>query len=259
MIKIAFYNTKGGSAKSTSCVNLAHALALQGKHILVCDLDPQASASFHFGLQRNELLPSITNVLFEELPIEKVIRKTSISGVNLVTADLGLSSFDISFASTKGREYKLKNILSNVKDYDFILIDPGPAMGLTALNVVVASDFLVIPTVPHHLNLQGLCTLEESLSLIRQGIGNCAYILGILLTQLDRRSKAALEILQLMRSHYQDLIFKTEIPMNTKLSEAPSHGKSIFQYDKLASGAKAYQAVAIELLNKLKLLGKINE
>lgn len=254
-MRISFYNSKGGTGKSTSAANLAHAFAMEGKRVILCDLDPQASASFHLGVSRSDLKPSMSDVLLKKMPIARAIRETSIEGLDLITSDLGISSFDTAFASSQGREFKLRDALNDLKGYDLVLIDLPPTMGLLSLNAVVASRYLIVPTIPHHLNLQGLRTLEESLALIQKGFGECAEILGILPTQLDRRSKAAVEMMALMYKHYGNRMFKVAIPANAKLSEAPSHGKTIFQHDSTATGAKAYREAALEIIKKIKNKG----
>jgi chromosome partitioning protein len=251
-MKLTIYNAKGGCSKSTSVVNIGHALALEGKKVLLVDLDPQASLSFHLGVDRGELSPSISGVLLKDKPIAQAIRPTGIKNVDVITSDLSLSNFDIALASAKGREFKLRDALKTVKGYDIILIDPVPSMGLLALNAVCASDHLLVPTLPHHLSLQGLRTLQESLEAIQRGIGACPGIIGYLITQLDRRSRAANEIVNLMRKHYGSHVFDVVIPVNSKIPESSSHGKTIFQHDSNSTGAKAYQALTKELIKKIK-------
>lgn len=255
-MKICLYNAKGGTAKTTSCVNLAHALAMRGLRVLVVDCDPQASAAFHFGIAREHLSPSLADVLLEGVPIEKAVRSTAVPNLSVITGALALSAFDIRFAGERGREFKLRDALKVLKGFDAILLDVAPTMGLLALNVLAASDHIIVPVPPNYLSLQGLRTLEESLELISRGMGMKPDILGILATQVDRRAKATDEALALLRKHYGSEMFKATIPTNSKLAEAPSFGKTIFGHDRSSRGAKAYSDLAKEVLNRLKKRSK---
>jgi len=248
-IKIAVINAKGGTAKTTSVINLAHSLVNKGNRVLVCDLDPQASASL--SLVFRSISPSIADVLLEKLPVSQAILKTTIEGLDLIPGSMMLSNFDITFAASKGRENKLLDALKGIKGYQFIIMDCPPTLGLLSLNAVTAADELIIPMVPQYLALEGLATFTDALERIKAGIGCKAEMLGILLTQVDRRSRATKEIIEVIRKHYKTVVFETEVPINTRLSEAPSFGKSIFQHDYTSSGAIAYQALAKEVLTKL--------
>ncbi len=251
-LKISIINAKGGTAKTTTAVNLAHALANKSLKVLVCDLDPQASASLSFGFRGQALYPGIAETLMEKFPISKAIQKTTVKGVDILTGSMALASFDVTFASHKGREHKLREVLNQAKGYDVIIMDCPPTLGLLSLNAITAADEFIVPVVPQYLALEGLATLTDALERIKAGIGCSAELMGILLTQVDKRSKAASEINRLIRGHYGVKVFKTEIGMNTRLNEAPSHGKTIFQHDCHASGALAYQNLAIEVVSKLK-------
>ena len=251
-MKIAVINAKGGTAKTTTSVNLSHGLANKKQRVLLVDLDPQASASLSLGFGRDSLYPSIADVFMDGLPIQKAIRKTRVEGVDLLTGDMALSSFDINFASAKGRELKLKELLNQVKGYDVVIMDCAPTLGLLPINAIMAADRFIVPVVPQYLALEGLITLTEALERIRAGIGCSASMMGILLTQVDKRNKSTLEIISLIRQRYGNEVFKTEVKTNTRLSEAPSFGKTIFQHDWAATGAQAYQALAGEVLTKVK-------
>lgn len=250
-IKIAVINAKGGTAKTTTSINLAHGLVQKGLKVLVCDLDPQASASLSFGFKHQ--YPTIAEVLLEGISTKDAIKKTTIEGLDLLPGSMALSSFDITFAATKGREHKLKTVLDKITSYDVIIMDCPPTLGLLSLNAITAADEFIVPMIPQYLALEGLATLTEALERIKAGIGCKAEMLGILLTQVDRRSKASKEIIQLIRKHYSDKVFKTEVPTNTRIAEAPSFGQTIFQYDWSASGSTAYYALAQEVISKGKL------
>ena len=197
-----------GTAKTTTTVNLAHALANKKLKILLVDLDPQASASLSLGIGREDLDPSIADVLFDNLPINKAIRPTGLQGVDILTGSMALSSFDITFASAKGRENKLKSSLASSKSYDITLIDCPPTLSLLPLNALIAADRFLVPVIPQYLALEGLATLTDALERIKAGIGCKADMLGILLTQVDRRSKSTGEIIDMIREHYGNKVFK---------------------------------------------------
>jgi len=250
-VRIAVINCKGGTAKTTTSVNLAHALANQGLKVLLCDLDPQASASLSFGFKNAQITYFLAEVLLENIPLREAVHKTSVERVDLLPGSMALSSFDITCAHLKAREYKLREVLSKALGYDVIIMDCPPTLGLLSLNAITAADELLVPMIPQYLALEGLATLTAALERIKAGIGCNARMLGILLTQVDRRSKATKEMVSLIRTHYKDIVFKTEIPTNTRLAEAPSHAMTIFQHDWSATGAVAYQALAHEVLTKI--------
>lgn len=247
---ISIINSKGGTSKTSSCINLGHSLITKGERVLIVDLDPQTSASLSLGFRN--ISPSIAEVLLEELPLKSAIQKTSIDGLDLLPGSMALSSFDITFANSKGREYKLAEMLKQTKDYSIILLDCPPTLGLLALNAIVASDRFIVPMAPQYLALEGLATFSDAVERIKNGIGCKAKLMGILMTQVDRRNKSSKEIIKLVRSHYTDKVFKTEVPTNIKIAEAPSFGKTIFQHDCQSTGALAYKSLAKEVLSKIK-------
>lgn len=248
-MKIAMINAKGGTAKTTSAVSLSHAMAIKKQRVLLIDLDPQASASLSLGFRSDALFPSVTDVLMDKFPIQKAIRKTNVEGVSLLTASMDLCNFDIAFATTKGREHLLKNALDPVsKNFNVIMFDCPPMLGLLSVNALTASDRFIVPVTPQYLALEGLSTLMAAIDRIRAGIGCKTALMGILLTQVDRRGKATSEIIDLIRKSYENSVFKTEVRINTRLAEAPSFGKTIFQHDWSAPGAQAYREVAFEVL-----------
>jgi chromosome partitioning protein len=247
-------NAKGGTGKSTSCISIGHSLASKGFKVLIVDLDPQSSLSLALGFKRDSHYPSIAEVLLEGLPIRDAIKKTSIDRLHVICGSMSLSSFDIMFAASKGRENKLKDALRKIEgDYDLIILDCPPTLSLAVLNAINAAHGLIVPVTPQYLSLEGLITLSEALERIRAGMGCKAEIMGIVLTMVDKRSKAAKEIIKLIRSHYKELVFKTEIPMNTRLAEAPSHGQSIFSYDWSSTGAAAYASLANEIVERMQI------
>lgn len=251
-MKLAIINAKGGTAKTTTAVNLAHALVAKRLKVLICDLDPQASASLSLGFRRENLYPSMAEVLLDSYQIQKAIRKTNIEGLDFLTSSMSLSNFDITFAAKKGREHQIKNALDRIKGYDVIVMDCPPTLGLLPVNALVAADSFIVPVVPQYLALEGLATLTDAIERLKAGMNCKTSLMGIVLTQVDRRSKATGEIINLIRKHYGDAVFKTEVRVNTRIAEAPSFGKTIFQHDWSATGALAYQELAGEVLKRIK-------
>ncbi len=252
VVKLSLINSKGGVAKTATAHNLAHELSNNGKRVLLVDLDPQASLTLSCGIRPNECTNSIADVLLEGVPAIEVVCSTSVEGVDIIPGSIALSSFDVAVASESDRDSLLKTALDKIKDYDVILCDCAPTLGLLPVNALVASDYFIVPVVPEYLALEGLATLMSAVERIREGLGSCAELLGIVLTKVDKRARATRELTAVIRNHYGDLVFKTEVPINVRVSEAPSYGKTIFQHDWAASGAQAYGELGKDVLKRLK-------
>jgi len=250
---ITIANAKGGVGKTTTCVNIGHGLVMHKKKVLLVDLDSQASASLALGISREELSPSSADVLMDDYPIRDAIRRTSVDGFDLLPGSMELANYDLCMANTKGRENRLKETLGKASgDYDFILVDCAPSIGLLPINALVASQKYIVPTTAHYLSLEGLVNFTDAVDRVKAGLGSKCELLGILLTMVDRRSKASQEIIEMIRGQYKSAVFRTEIRQNVKLSEAPSFSKTIFQYNHNSIGAEGYQALCKELILKLK-------
>jgi chromosome partitioning protein len=248
---IALYTAKGGVGKTTSAVNLAHALCTHKQKVLLVDLDSQGSASLSLGISRQEITPSIADVLMEGAPIEDVVRETSVKNLHLVTGSMGLANFDVTLASEDRRTEVLKDGINDIRHkYDTIILDCPPSMSLLPINALVACDRYMVPVTPHYLALEGLVSLLDAIERIKAGTGLPGSLLGILLTMVDGRTKTATEISDIIRAQFQQAVFKTEIKTNIKLAEAPSFGQTIFQYDWNCTGAEAYQALAKEVIQR---------
>jgi len=251
---IACIQSKGGVAKTTSCINLGHALAMNKQKVLLIDLDSQGSASLSLGIKRGEINPSIADVLIDDVPIEETVRETSVPNLHLITGSMALANFDINLANHDRRTERIKDgIKSIIPKFDTIILDCPPSMGLLPVNALIACDHYLVPVQPHYLALEGLVNLLDSIERLKAGIGAKGNLLGILLTLVDSRAKVTGEICDIIRKQFDKTVFKTEIKTNIKLAEAPSHGKTIFQHDWNCPGAEAYQALAKEVIQRTKV------
>ncbi len=250
---VAVVNNKGGVGKTTSAVNLSAGIAAGKKKVLLVDLDAQGSASLSLGLTRVDLTPGTAEVILEGHPIREAIRPSSVKGLDILPGSMTLASADLALSVVKGREVVLKAALTPILgDYDFAVLDCPPSLGLLTVNALTAADFFIIPLTPDYLSLEGLVNLMEAVEKIRAGIGGkVAAPLGILLTLADYRLNVTEEIGRMIRGHYGRLVFKTEIRGNVRLKEAPSFGKTIFEYDNGSAGADAYRNLTKEVLQRI--------
>lgn len=243
-------------SKTTTAVNLAAALAGIGKRVLLVDLDSQASASASLGVPRSALFPCLANVLLGSRPAADTIRSTATLGLDLITASADLQSFDRDVEGRPGREACLKNALEPVRDrYDFVLLDCPPHQSLLSLNGLIAADKFVVPIVPHFLASTSLEPLLWAAERIPAAYGVRPQLLGIVLTQVDYRTKVAKENVARIRERFGDSVFAVEIRTNVRLAEAPEAGKTIFEYDPKSKGAKAYRLLAAEMLMRARPRG----
>lgn len=249
---LALINNKGGVGKTTSAVNLAAALAASGQRILLVDLDSQGAASLSCGLRRAELNPSIADVLLHSHPPVKAVRSTGIKNVDLLTGSGELAQADLLLAQVTGRETRLRDALDPLRDsYDSIIIDCPPSISLLSTNALLAADSYIVPVAPHYLALGGLASLLDAINqLCDKGHGEVAELLGFLLTMVDYRNKTTTGLVESLRANWGEHVFKNEIRINVRLSEAPSQGKSIFSYAPSCAGAKAYKALAKEVVTR---------
>lgn len=248
---IAITNQKGGVGKTTTCVNLAASLAATGRQVLLVDLDPQGNATMGSGVDKNKLVYSITNVLLDDVDILKVIRPTPEAGYDILPANGDLTAAEIKLIETTQREQRLGQILAPISStYHFILIDCPPSLNMLTLNALVAANGVIIPIQCEYYALEGLSSLLETIEQIRCTVNPQLEVDGILQTMYDVRNRLSMEVAEQLKLHFNDYIFRTIIPRNVRLAEAPSHGLPALVYDKRSQGADAYLTLAGEVLGR---------
>ncbi|MGY3743075.1 ParA family protein [Leuconostoc inhae] len=246
---IALANQKGGVGKTTTSVNLGAALAQAGKRVLLVDIDAQGNATSGSGVDKSELERDSYDVIVDLVPIREVIVPTD--NYDLVPATIQLSGAEIELAGQEKREYRLKKALSEVNDdYDFILIDNPPALGLLTVNAFTASDAILIPVQTEFYALEGLGQLLNTIELVRQQFNAELDISGILLTMYDGRTNLAKQVSEEVRNYFGDKVYTTVIPRSVRLSEAPSYGQAIIDFDPRSIGSQVYSELAQEVLKQ---------
>lgn len=248
---IAVCNQKGGTAKTTSAINIASFLALAGKKVMLVDLDPQANATSGMGINKHDVKKSTYHSLLDELDIKETLQETSIKNLWLSPANLDLTGAEVELVGALGREYRLKKALQKEKEYfDFIIIDSPPSLSLLTINGLCAADSVLIPVQCEFYALEGLTQLTKTIKLVKENLNPNLVIEGVLLTMADFRTNLTKEVIQEVRDYFSDKVYETIIPRNIKLSEAPSFGKPIVLYDKDSLGAQKYEELCKEILMK---------
>lgn len=251
---ICIANQKGGVGKTTTSINLSAALAHLQQRVLLIDMDPQGNASSGLGLKRYESQDSnVYHVLIGELSIQQATVTTHIPRLSVVTANPDLVGAEIELVDMQNREYRLKQALALVKnDYDYILIDCPPSLGLLTLNALAAANSFLVPLQCEYYALEGLSQLLNTAGLIKKSLNPDLHIEGIVLTMFDTRNNLSHQVVSEIKSHFGDKVFQAMVPRNVRLSEAPSHGQSIFEYDGKSIGAVKYLDLAKEIVEKHK-------
>lgn len=250
-IVYAVANQKGGVGKTTTVVNLSAYLGSRGKQVLCIDIDPQGNTTTGFGIKKRELKASSYDVIVGKTPIKDAIIRTEFENVSVLPAKDDLAGCEIELSRSENRTNRLKMQLLTCKlDYDYVLIDCPPALGLLTLNGLVAADKLIIPMLAEFYALEGLAQLTNTIKAVRRNFNPSLRIEGILFVMFDPRLNVSRQVEEEVRKHFPNNIFETKIPRNVRLSEAPSHGKPIFYYDKHSKGAEAYESLGMELLGE---------
>lgn len=247
MITLAVSNQKGGVGKTTTCINLAAELGRKGYSVLSVDIDPQANCTSGLGVALPPKAPSLYNVLLGDVPPKEAILQTKWKGVSMLPATLDLAGAEIELASSISRETKMRRVLSRIEGFDIAILDCPPSLGMLTVNALVAADKLVIPIQCEYFALEGLGQLSRTISLVKDGLNQNLGIDGILLTMHDSRTRLSIDVADEVRRQFGDVVFKTFIPRNVKLAEAPSYAEPICYYDPSCSGAKAYEEFAEEV------------
>ncbi|SHH29351.1 chromosome segregation ATPase [Thermosyntropha lipolytica DSM 11003] len=250
---IAVANQKGGVGKTTTAINLAAALAEMQYKILIIDLDPQGNATSGLGIERSRLKRCIYSVISGEVESEEAVINTSIPGVRLIPSTMGLAGAEVEMAGQEGREKILKHKISPlVFAYDYIFIDCPPSLGLLTLNALTASHSVLIPLQCEYYALEGLSQLINTVNLVKKRFNPELQIEGIVFTMFDGRTNLSIQVVDEVKKHFRKEIYRTLIPRNIRLSEAPSHGKPITLYDPRSRGAEAYRELAREVVEREK-------
>jgi chromosome partitioning protein len=246
---ITICNQKGGVGKTTTAINLATALALAGKKILLIDLDPQANATSGLGINKHDIKKSTYHVLLEEMGFKDILQSTLMSNLFLAPSNLDLTGAEVELVGALGREHRLRRALNQEREnFHFIFVDSPPSLGLLTINALCAADTVLIPVQCEYYALEGLTQLINTIRLVRDNLNPNLSIEGLLLTMADYRTNLTKEVIQEAREHFKEKVFTTVIPRNIKLTEAPSFGKPIALYDKDSIGAQKYEELSKEIL-----------
>ena len=245
---IAITNQKGGVGKTTTSVNLGACLAYIGKRVLLVDIDPQGNATSGIGIEKADVEKCVYDILVDDADVLDVIKTTEVENLDVIPATIQLAGAEIELVPTISREVRLKRALESVKqNYDYMIIDCPPSLGLLTINALTASDSVLIPVQCEYYALEGLSQLLNTVRLVQKHLNTDLAIEGVLLTMLDARTNLGIQVIEEVKKYFRDKVYQTVIPRNVRLSEAPSHGKPIILYEPRSRGADVYLDLAKEV------------
>ena len=249
---IAVANQKGGVGKTTTAVNLSACLAEAGKRVLLVDVDPQGNATSGLGIDRKSVSKSVYDLLLEDVPALQAMVKTGVENLYLIPATIDLAGAEIELVPRISRESRLKKALEGARDqFDFVIMDCPPSLGLLTLNALTASDSIIIPIQCEYYALEGLTQLMDTFRLVREALNPSLEVEGVVLTMFDGRTNLSIQVVDEVKKHFRGKVYGSIITRNVRLSEAPSHGLPITQYDPKSRGAEAYQELAREVIERV--------
>ena len=249
---IAIANQKGGVGKTTTAVNLAACLAKAGKKVLLVDIDPQGNSTSGLGIDKRRCEKTIYNCLIDEEKMENVSIETEYENLSVCPSNLDLSGAEIELISVMGRENRLKESLASAREiFDYILIDAPPSLGLITINTLTAADSVIIPVQCEFYALEGVSQLIETIKRIKKALNPNLYIQGIVMTMYDARTNLAMQVVDEVKRFFPGKVYRTIIPRNVRISEAPGFGKPVIYYDESSKGAEAYTELALELIESV--------
>lgn len=249
---ISVFNQKGGVGKTTTVVNLAAALGLEGKKVLIVDMDPQGNSTSGVGIDKTSLEKTVYDLVIGNEDIKDLILKTEEDNVEIVPSNVSLSGAEVEMVNIENRESILKKSLGEINGYDYILVDCPPSLGVLSINALTASDTVLIPIQCEYYALEGVSQLISTIDLVKMALNPRLEVEGILMCMFDGRNNLSLEVVEEVKKYFKNQVFKSVIPRNIKLAEAPSHGTSVLKYDDKSKGAIAYKRLSLEIIEKNK-------
>lgn len=248
---ISITNQKGGVGKTTTAINLAACIAMRGYRVLLIDSDPQGNATSGVGINRNKLKYCMYNLLIDQVRAEEIICSSRVKKMDVLPATIQLAGAEIELAVRGNREYCLKEAIEPIRNrYDYIFIDCPPSLGMLTVNALTASQSVIIPLQCEYYALEGLSQLIDTIARVKKGINPSLKVEGIVFTMFDARTNLSIQVVDEVKSHFRKEVYRSIIPRNVRLSEAPSHGKPIVVYDPRSKGAEVYQDLALEVLKR---------